>query len=127
MCIKEYYKQLQELLNKLKLNYLDDLDRDLVEVSADLLTNILTSKLYDYSTKKIEVSEELLMDLISDISVVKNRGLWSYKAEADVMANKKKWQEINQWLYNVATIEDRAIFEAEMDKSKEEFYKQFEI
>ena len=72
MYIKEDYKQLQELLNKLKLNYLDELDRDLVEVSADLLTNILTSKLYDYSTKKIEVSEELLIDLISDISVVKN-------------------------------------------------------
>lgn len=127
MYIKEDYKQLQELLNKLKLNYLDELDRDLVEVSADLLTNILTSKLYDYSTKKIEVSEELLRDLISDISVVKNRGLWSYKAEANVMAAKKKWEEINQWINNVATPEDMAIFEAEMNRVKEDFYKQFEI
>lgn len=74
---------IQKLLAERKLNpiYLEE-DKDFKELLLSALpTHTMTSNLYRYSVGRLELSDEQLNALISDIDVLKSHNIWDVSTE----------------------------------------------
>lgn len=111
-------KQLDRLVEEGKLNpiYLDEELQDLITV---IPTQVLTQRLFKYSLAKLELSQEQIEALISDIKVLKVYNLWDAKIEQHTL-EKCKHRMIEQEHYRRLSPSDKA-------KYDEAFKRQLEI
>lgn len=82
-------------------------------------TQSLTSILFRYSIDKLELTEEQLKALISDIDTLKSHNLWDEVTEQQTLKQCKKSMDDAE-AYKMLSASDKAKYDAE-------FYKQFEI
>lgn len=110
------YQKIENLIAEGKLNpiYLkEEFERE--SMLTILPTHTLTGKLLRYSTGRIELSQEQLNALISDIATVKSIGLWDSKTEAEALEQHKKQIEIEEQ-YKQLSASDKAKYDAEQLK-----------
>ena len=102
----------------IKLNpiYIENGLEGLVDV---IPTQSLTSILFRYSIGKLELTEEQLKALISDIDTLKSHNLWDEVTEQQTLKQCKKSLEDAE-AYKMLSASDKAKYDAEL-------YKQFEI
>lgn len=102
----------------IKLNpiYIENGLEGLVDV---IPTQSLTSILFRYSIDKLELTEEQLKALISDIDTLKSHNLWDEVTEQQTLKQCKKSLEDAE-AYKMLSASDKAKYDAEL-------YKQFEI
>lgn len=102
----------------IKLNpiYMEEGLEELVNV---IPTQTLTSILFRYSIDKLELTDEQLKALISDIDTLKSHNLWDEVAEQQTLKQCKKNIEDAEH-YKRLSADDKAKYDAE-------FYKQFEM
>lgn len=102
----------------IKLNpiYIEDDIEGLVDV---IPTQSLTSILFRYSIDKLELSEEQLKALISDIDTLKAHNLWDEVIEHQTLRKCKKSIEDTEH-YKRLSADDKTKYDAH-------FYLQFEI
>lgn len=79
----------------------------------------LTQMLHSYSVGKLELPEEQLKALISDIDTLKANNIWNVSEEQKTLSKCKKSLEDAE-AYKMLSASDKAKYYAE-------FYKQFEI
>lgn len=103
--------------NSIKLNpiYMEEGLEELVNV---IPTHSLTSILFSYSIGRLELTEEQLKALISDIDTLKSHNLWDEVAEQQTLKQCKKSMDDAE-AYKMLSASDKA-------KYNEAFIKQFE-
>lgn len=112
------YERIGSLREKGKLNPIY-IDKDLRNLINFLPTSTLTSNLYRYSIGRLELSEEQLEALISDIDTLKHHNIWDVDTEQQTIEQCKKSIE-DEEAYKRLSASDKAKYDAE-------FIKQFEI
>lgn len=96
------------------------MDEDYRELPISIIpTMTLTQILYGHSTNRLELSEEQLKALISDIAVLKYHNIWDVDTEQQTIKQCIKAIE-NAEAYKFLSASDKAKYDAE-------FYKAFEI
>lgn len=111
--------KIEQLLAEGKLNpiYMNEDYRELL--LSVLPTQSLIEKLYRYSIGRLELSEEQLEALISDIDTLKHHNIWDVDTEQQTIEQCKKNIEVAE-AYKRLSASDKAKYDAE-------FIKQFEI
>jgi len=109
-------QKIENLIAEGKLNpiYLkEEFERELM--LPLMPTHTLTGRLLSYSVNKLELSQEQLNSLISDIATVKSIGMWDSKTEAKALEQHKKQIEIEEQ-YKKLSASDKAKYDAEQIK-----------
>lgn len=110
---------IKQLLAERKLNpiYMDEDYRELL--LSVLPTQSLTERLYRYSIGRLELSEDKLKALISDIDTLKHHNIWDVDTEQQTIKQCKKSIEDAE-AYKRLSASDKAKYDAE-------FIKQFKM
>lgn len=110
--------KIEHLLDQDKLNPIY-MDEDFKELLLSILpTSTLTSNLYRYSMGRLELSEEQLEALISDIDTLKHHNIWDVDTEQQTIEQCKKSIEVAE-AYKRLSASDKAKYDDAVKRDME--------